>query len=76
MNKLIDRSTELRMRRRFRSKRRQVEGMGAQAEEHIEKHFFERLSRLVQVRSFVVSWLVLVILLGGIVGLQLRLLTR
>ncbi len=38
MNKLIDRPTELRMRRRLRSRRRQVEGMGVQAEEQMEKY--------------------------------------
>lgn len=60
---MIDRTTKLRWRRVFRRKRRQMEDMGVQAEESLEKHFFKRLSNLVEVRRFVVSWFLLLTLL-------------
>lgn len=65
---MIDRTTKLRWRRRFRRSRNQVEDLGFQAEEHIERHFFKRLSRLVEVRRFIITWVMLfVLLIGGIV---------
>lgn len=67
---MIDRTTKLRWRRKFRRRRNQVEDLGVQAEEQIERHFFKRLSRLVEVRRFVLTWLVLVVLLIGGVILQ------
>ncbi len=69
---VIDRPTRLRWRRRFRRSRKQVEEMGVQAEERLERHFFKRLSRLIDVRRFVAGWVLLMVLLAGIVGLQLR----
>lgn len=60
---MIDRTTKLRWRRRVRRRRRQVEDLGIQTEEHLERHFFRRLSRLGEVRRFVLSWLLLLILL-------------
>lgn len=69
---MIDRATKLRFRRRYRRSRRQVEDIGLHAEEGLEKNFFKRLSRLVEVRRFVAAWLVLIILLIGGVGLQTR----
>ncbi len=69
---MVDRVTKLRWRRRFRRGRKQVEGMGIQAEEQIEQHFFKRLSKLFDVRRFVIGWLSLVILLGVSVTMQLR----
>lgn len=39
--------------------------MGFQAEENIERHFFKRLSRLADVRRFVISWILLFVLLIG-----------
>lgn len=67
---MIDRATKLRMRRRYRRSRRQVEGIGQQAEHHVEQHFFKRLSRLWQVRRFILAWILLVVLLGGSVVAQ------
>lgn len=65
---MIDRTTRLRWRRRFRRSRNQVEDLGIQAEEQIERHFFKRLSRLAEVRRFVGTWTTLCILLvGGVV---------
>ncbi len=72
---MINRTTRLRWRRTVRQSRRQVEDIGLQAEEHLDRHFFRRLGRLIEVRRFVVTWLMLVILLGGGVILQTRALT-
>lgn len=69
---MIDRTTKTRWRRRFRFRKRQVERMGTQAEEQIERHFFKRLSRLGGVRRFILSWLVLVVILIALVVAQLR----
>lgn len=68
----INRTTKLRWRRHFRSRRRQVEDIGFQAEEQIEKHFFKRLARLFDVRRFVIGWIALLVLLGSGVTMQLR----
>jgi len=67
---MIDRTTKLRWRRKFRRRRNQVEDLGVQAEEHIERHFFKRLGRLAAVRRFVLSWIALVVLLIGGVTFQ------
>lgn len=68
----MKRITKLRWRRKVRSSRRQVEDIGVQAEEQFEKHFFRRLTRLFDVRRFVIGWVTLVILLGLAVTMQIR----
>lgn len=70
------RTAKLKIRRRYRRGKRQVEGMGNQAEENIEKLFFKRLPRLGDVRRFVLSWLLLFMLLIGGVVAQTRSLER
>lgn len=69
---MIDRTTRLRWRRRFRRSRRQVEDMGVQAEDHIDKHFFRKLGRLAHVRRFVIIWVLLIVLLLGALVAQTR----
>lgn len=69
------RVTKLRWRRRVRHSRRQVEDIGNQAEQHFDKHFIRRLIRLGGVRRFVIGWLLLLVMLGGIVVVQTRALT-
>lgn len=69
---MINRTTRLLWRRRYKHSRRQVEDIGDHAEEHIERHFFRRLSRLNTVRRFVLSWMMLLVLLSGIVVVQSR----
>lgn len=69
---MIDRSTKLRWRRNLRRKQRQVEDLGVQAEDNLEKHLFNRLSRLTRVRRFIAAWVVLFLLLIGGVILQTR----
>jgi peptide/nickel transport system substrate-binding protein len=69
---MIDRTAKLRWRRRYRSRKRQVEEIGSQAEEQLEKHFFRRLTRLGDVRKFVINWVLLLVLLIGITVVQTR----
>ncbi len=69
---MIDRTTKLRVRRKFRRGRRQVEDMGVQAEEHLERHFIKRLTRLLDVRRFVLGWITFLVLLCIGVTLQLQ----
>ncbi len=73
---MFKRATKLRWRRKVRRSRRQVEDIGFQAEEGLEKHFIKRLGRLTQVRRFIASWVLLIVLcIGGLV-VQLRGLTK
>jgi peptide/nickel transport system substrate-binding protein len=60
----------LRFKRQLHKSQQQVEDLGQVAERQIEKHLFQRLSRLVAVRRFVISWVALVIVLIGGVLLQ------
>lgn len=69
---MIDRATRLRVRRKFKRRRSQVEGMGVHADEHLEQHLFKRLSRLFDVRRFVLGWILFLVLLVSGVTLQLR----
>lgn len=67
---MIDRTTKLRWRRKFRRRKNQVEDLGVQAEEQIERHFFRRLGRLAYVRRFVAGWIALFVMLVGIATYQ------
>lgn len=69
---MVDRTTKLLWRRRFRKKRKQVEEIGANAEQSLDSHLFKRLGRLSKVWRFTVSWVLLLILaaVGNI--LQIR----
>lgn len=69
---MIDRSTKLRWRRRFRRSKQQVEDLGQQTEVQLERHFFTRLSRLTKVRRFMAAWLLLFVLIIGGVLYQAR----
>jgi peptide/nickel transport system substrate-binding protein len=65
---LLNRTTKLKWRRRFRRSKRQVEDLGVQAEEQLEQHLFRRLNRLASVRRFVVSWVFLfALLIAGVI---------
>src|SRR5665213_1959056 len=58
----------LRFRRRMRKGQQQVEDLGVQAEQHIERHLFKRFERLAPIRRFLVGWLgLLVLLIAGLV---------
>ncbi len=69
---MIHRKTRLRVRRKVRHSRRQVEDMGYQAEEHIERHFIKRLTRLFDVRRFVIGWVALLVVLAVGITMQIR----
>ncbi len=69
---MVDHTTKLRWRRRLRKSRRQVEGIGVQAEEQFERHFVRRLGRLWFVRRFIASWVLLLIILSSLTIGQLR----
>lgn len=73
---MIDRTTKLRWRRKFRRNKQKVEDIGVQAEEHVDKHFFRRLNRLVGVRRFVIGWVSLMVFTMIGVSLQFRSLSQ
>jgi peptide/nickel transport system substrate-binding protein len=56
--------------RRVRKGQRQVEGLSLQAEEGIERNLFKRFGRLHDVRRFVITWLILVVVLISGVAIQ------
>lgn len=68
---MIARAFKLRFRRRLRMRKLQVEELGQQAEQQLERNFFRRLERLADVRRFVITWLALMILLAGCVVAQI-----
>lgn len=68
---MISRAFKLRFRRRLRMRKLQVEELSQQAERQLERNFFRRLERLTNVRRFVISWILLILLLGGCVTAQL-----
>lgn len=73
---VVDRTTKLRWRRRFRRSQKHVETIGVNAEQQMEEHFFKRLGRLGGVRRFVAAWILLmVILISGLI-VQVRALSR
>ena len=69
---MIDRTTKLRWRRKFRRRQRQIEDISSQTEQNLDKHFFRRLGRLYEVRRFLLAWLLLVIALIGALVVQTR----
>ncbi|HJQ08898.1 MAG TPA: peptide ABC transporter substrate-binding protein [Candidatus Saccharimonadales bacterium] len=66
------RAFKLRFRRKLRLQKRQVEELSAQAEQRLENDFFKRLERLGNVRRFVATWVLLLVLLIGSVVAQTR----
>ncbi|HSX44230.1 MAG TPA: ABC transporter substrate-binding protein [Candidatus Saccharimonadales bacterium] len=69
---MIDRTTRLRWRRRVRRSRRQVEDIGTQAEEQLDRHLFKRLNKFLNVRRFIAAWILFVLLLIAGVFMQIR----
>lgn len=70
------RALKLRFRRHLRVQKRQVEELGAQAEQRLEDDFFKRLERLGAVRRFVSTWMLLLVLLAAAVVTQTRALSK
>lgn len=73
---VVGRAFKLRFRRRFRRSKRQVEEFGQVAEDRLERDFFRRLDRLIDVRRFIGTWVLLCLLLAGCLIGQLYGLTR
>jgi peptide/nickel transport system substrate-binding protein len=69
---MLSRAQKFRMRRLMRLRKLQVEELGTQAEEGLERNFFKRLDRLKQVRRFVFGWMLLLLLLAGITIAQTK----
>lgn len=69
---MVDRTTKLRWRRRFRRSRRKVEGIGEQAEQQLEEQVIARLGRLWKVRRFLFAWLLLITLVITTLVVQTR----
>ncbi|HEY5667561.1 MAG TPA: peptide ABC transporter substrate-binding protein [Candidatus Saccharimonadales bacterium] len=65
------RAFKLRFRRRLRMRKLQVEELGQQAEQQLERNFFRRLERLANVRRFAGTWLLLMLLLAGCLAGQM-----
>lgn len=68
---MFSRATKLRFRRHLRLQKMQVEEFGQQAERGLERNFFKRLERLADVRRFVATWIVLMVLIAGCVSAQI-----
>lgn len=73
---MVDRTTKLRWRRRFKRSQKHVETLGVNAEQGLEEHLFKRLARLGDVRRFVASWILLLVLLIGGLVVQTRALSK
>jgi len=69
---MVSRAFKLRVRRRVRLRQRQVEAFGLQAEEQLENNLFRRLGRFRDARRFILTWLLLIVLLGGCIIAQSR----
>lgn len=69
---MVARAFKLRFRRRLRLRKLQVEELGQQAEQQLERNFFRRLERLATVRRFVAAWLLLMVLFVGSLIVQTR----
>jgi peptide/nickel transport system substrate-binding protein len=67
---------KLRFRRQLRHGQQQVEGLGSQTEQQVERHFVKRLGNLSPVRRFVGGWLLLMVLLIGCLLAQNMLLSN
>lgn len=73
---MINRTTKLRWRRRWRQRKNQVEQLSVQTEDTIERQFFRRFERLLPVRRFMFGWTMLCLFLLGGVLYQTSALTR
>lgn len=73
---MVNRMTKLRWRRRMKKRRQQVEDLGLNAEQGLERHFFKRLSRLLSVWRFTASWLALLSIVAVGLVLQTRALSQ
>lgn len=59
---LVNRTTQLRLRRLVRRRQKQVEAAAEAAEKQLDYNFIGRLDRLMRVRRFMFGWLILAVL--------------
>ncbi|MEJ0073071.1 MAG: hypothetical protein WDN27_03255 [Candidatus Saccharibacteria bacterium] len=59
---LVSRATQLRLRRAFRRRQKQVEAVAETAEKQFDTNLVGRFDRLLRVKRFAAGWLVLVLL--------------
>ena len=69
---MIDRATKLRLRRKYKRRRKQVEGLSERTGESFDRHIFRRLNNLPGVRRFIFSWMALLVILASCVVVQAR----
>ena len=69
---MLNRTTKLRWRRNLRRSQQNLENLTVNVEKGAEKHLFTRLPRLGGVKRFVISWVLLVVILGFGVILQTK----
>jgi peptide/nickel transport system substrate-binding protein len=67
---LVNRTTQLRMRRVLRRKQKQMEAVTEAAEQQLDSNLIGRFDRLVRVRRFVLGWTVLAVLAIGCTIMQ------
>ncbi|QQS19576.1 peptide ABC transporter substrate-binding protein [Candidatus Saccharibacteria bacterium] len=67
---VINRATKLRLRRSLRNRQKQVESVTSRAETSFDSNFIDRLERLLDVKRFVLGWLLLVVSLATVTALQ------
>jgi peptide/nickel transport system substrate-binding protein len=73
---MINRHTRIRVRRRIRSRKKQVSGISENANKQLDRHVFRRWHNLKEAKRFMFAWiLLLTILIFGVV-LQTRALGR
>jgi peptide/nickel transport system substrate-binding protein len=68
----VNRAARLRWRRSLKRSRRQVEDIGFQAEEQLERHVIRRMNKFNTVWRFMLGWLVLAGLMAGLTVYQYR----
>lgn len=73
---MVDRTTKLRWRRRVRKSKQRAESFSEQAEQHLEDHVITRLGRLWNVRRFLASWVLIIVLLTATLIAQTRALSQ
>lgn len=69
---MLNRTTKLRWRRIFKRSQHNLENITLDLEKNTEKYFLARLPRLNNVKRFVASWVMLMVLLGFGVILQIK----
>lgn len=65
-----------RIKRVFKKRRRQVEGITTEANRQLDRHIFKRMSSLQYSWRFLTSWIIMVLLIGAGLVAQIRYLDR